>query len=95
MGRPSKRHSTVTSLPCWDLFAQQPEDHIEAVLPAAVPTLAVEAGTTFGWDRWADEAIGIDRFGASAPGSTALRELGMSVEHVVQVARELLDEIDV
>ena len=65
------------------------------MLPGIVPTLAVEAGVTFGWDRWADEAIGIDRFGASAPGAAVLHELGMSAEHVIEVARELLDEIDV
>ena len=46
------------------------------VLPAGVPTLAVEAGVTFGWDRWADDAVGIDRFGASAPGDVVLAKLG-------------------
>ena len=85
----------VVSMPCWEDFDEEDEAYQDEVLPGIVPTLAVEAGVTFGWDRWADEAIGIDRFGASAPGSTVLRELGMSVEHVVQVARELLDEIDV
>jgi transketolase len=84
----------VTSLPCWDLFAMQPEAHIEAVLPAEVPTLAVEAGTTFGWDRWADDAVGIDRFGASAPGDRVLAELGFTPEHVAERARALLEELE-
>jgi transketolase len=84
----------VTSLPCWDLFAQQPEEHIESVLPAAVPTLAVEAGTTFGWDRWADDAVGIDHFGASAPGEVVLREMGFTGEHVAERARALLEELE-
>jgi transketolase len=84
----------VTSLPCWDLFAVQPEAHIEAVLPAAVPTLAVEAGTTFGWDRWADDAVGVDRFGASAPGEQVLAQLGFTPEHVADRARALLEELE-
>ncbi|HRW38946.1 MAG TPA: transketolase C-terminal domain-containing protein, partial [Aquihabitans sp.] len=84
----------VVSMPCWEDFDEQDEAYQAEVLPGIVPTLAVEAGVTFGWDRWADEAIGIDRFGASAPGSVVLRELGMSAPHVVGVARELLDEID-
>ena len=61
-------HAQVVSLPCWDLFAEQPEAYQDGVLPADVPTLAVEAGTSFGWERWADDVVGIDRFGASAPG---------------------------
>ena len=85
----------VVSMPCWEDFDEQDEAYQAEVLPGIVPTLAVEAGVTFGWDRWADEAIGIDRFGASAPGATVLHELGMSAEHVIEVARELLDEIDV
>jgi transketolase len=84
----------VSSLPCWDLFAEQPEEHQELVLPADVPTLAVEAGTTLGWDRWADDALGIDHFGASAPGERVLAELGFTPEHVAQRARQLLDDLE-
>ena len=51
--------------------------------------LSVEAATTFGWARWADDSIGIDRFGASAPGAVALDKLGINVEHVVARARAL------
>jgi transketolase len=49
---------------------------------------------SFGWDRWADETLAIDRFGASAPGSTVLAELGISPDHVVERATALLAEID-
>jgi transketolase len=64
------------------------------VLPPGVPTLSVEAGSTFGWHEWADEAIGIDRFGASAPGDEALERLGINVDHVVERARALAREHD-
>ena len=64
------------------------------VLPPDVPTLAVEAGTTFGWERWADDAVGIDRFGASAPGDRVLAELGFTPEHVAERARQLLDDLE-
>jgi transketolase len=84
----------VSSLPSWDLFAEQPEEHQELVLPADVPTLAVEAGTTFGWERWADDAVGIDHFGASAPGDDVLARLGFTAEHVADRARALLEDLE-
>jgi transketolase len=80
----------VVSMPSWDRFAAQPEAYVADVLPPSVPTLSVEAAATLGWERWADEAIGIDRFGASAPGATVLRELGINPEHVVARALGLL-----
>jgi transketolase len=81
----------VVSMPSWELFDEQPTGYQLEVLPREVPTLAVEAGTTFGWDRWADVAVGIDRFGASAPGAVALRNLGINPDNVVEHARRLLD----
>jgi transketolase len=83
----------VSSLPCWELFEDQGDVHHEAVLPPAVPTLAVEAGTSFGWERWADDVVAIDRFGASAPGGRVLAELGYTPEAVAQRARDLLDDL--
>jgi transketolase len=80
----------VVSMPSWDLFAAQPDDARDAVLPPGVPTLAVEAGSSFGWERYADEVIGIDRFGASAPGPTVMAELGFTPEHVAERAHALL-----
>jgi transketolase len=84
----------VVSMPCWEDFDDQDEEYQAEVLPAEVPTLAVEAGSTLGWERWADEAVGIDRFGASAPGSRVLAELGIEPENVAAAARGLLKEVD-
>ena len=80
----------VVSMPSWDRFSRQSADARAAVLPPGVPRLAVEAAATFGWERWADAAVGIDRFGASAPGAVALAELGINPDHVVARALELL-----
>jgi transketolase len=84
----------VVSLPCWELFDEQPEDYRHEVLPPAVTArLAIEAGASLGWDRYIGSkgaCICIDRFGGSAPGDVALRELGFSVENVIARARKLL-----
>jgi len=60
------------------------------VLPPGVPVLSVEAAVTFGWSRWADDSIGIDRFGASAPGDVVLDRLGINPDHVVSRATALV-----
>jgi transketolase len=84
----------VVSLPCWELFDEQPADYREEVLPAPVTArLAIEAGVPQGWDRYVGpkgSVIGLNRFGASAPGDVAMRELGFNVENVVRRARQLL-----
>ena len=84
----------VVSLPCWELFAEQPQTYRDEVLPPAVRArVSVEAGITHGWERWigdAGVAVGIDRFGASAPGPTVLAELGITAEHVAATATALL-----
>jgi transketolase len=80
----------VVSMPCWELFQLLSEDERASVLPPDVPTLAVEAAATLGWERYADDTIGLDRFGASAPGATALKNLGFNAECVVDRARALL-----
>ncbi len=87
-------HAAVVSLACWDLFAEQSIEIQDAILPPEVPTLAIEAATTLGWDRWADEAVGIDHFGASAPGDRVLKELGFTAEHVAERARQLIDDLE-
>jgi transketolase len=87
------RQCQVVSLPSWDRFEKFRLDHpedAEAILPSSVPTVSIEAGTTFGWERYADRCIGIDRFGASAPGALALENLGINDQHVVQVTLDLL-----
>jgi transketolase len=80
----------VVSFPSWDHFEQQPEDYRATVFPPGVPVLSVEAGATFGWDRYADDSIGIDRYGASASGDVAMEKFGFTADHVVERARALL-----
>jgi transketolase len=77
----------VVSLPCWNLFDAQPIEYREAVLPPEVPMLAIEAGVSLGWRPYVGPGmavIGVDRFGASAPGEIVMREYGFSVDHVIQ-----------
>ena len=80
----------VISMPSWELLAEQGDSYRSAVLPDGVPRLAVEAAASLGWERYADASVSIDRFGASAPGSTALANLGYTPENVAARARQLL-----
>jgi transketolase len=80
----------VVSMPSWELFAAQDDDYRDSVLPAALPSVSVEAGVTMGWERWVDSAVGIDRFGASAPGAEVLERLGITAEAVAERVRALL-----
>ncbi|HEX4980856.1 MAG TPA: transketolase [Ilumatobacteraceae bacterium] len=80
----------VVSFPSWDRFERQDESFRRSMLPTGVPVLSVEAATTFGWARYADDSIGIERFGASAPGAEVLERLGINVEHVVGRAIALI-----
>ena len=87
----------LVSMPSWELFEAQSKAYRDQVLPADVRArVSVEAAATFGWDRWvgAEGAIiGIDRFGASAPGATVLEELGFTVEHVVGAGKAALERV--
>ncbi len=76
----------VVSMPSWDLFEKQSADYKQQLLPKNVATLSVEAGVTLGWHRYCDEAIGIDRFGLSAPGALVMAELGINADNVVAQA---------
>ena len=84
----------VVSMPGWNLFESQDEAYRESVLPKAVrKRVTVEAGSTMGWHKWAgDEGtiIGLDRYGASAPGEEIMRNLGFTAEHVTSAALRLL-----
>lgn len=80
----------VVSMPCWELFAEQDPTYQGAVLPDQVPKLSVEAGVTLGWERWVDVPVGIDRFGASAPGSVVLEKLGINPDNVAAKAESLV-----
>ncbi len=83
----------VVSMPCMEIFAEQPSHYIDAVLPAGVPKLSIEAGITLGWERWTGcqgNSIGLDRFGASAPGDEVFEKLGFTVENVVKRATAIV-----
>jgi transketolase len=80
----------VVSFPSWHLFARQSEEYRAGVLLPGVPVLSIEAGATLGWERYADDAIGIDHFGASAPGDVVMEKFGFTAVHVVERARALL-----
>ena len=81
-------------MPSWDLFEARPADERVAVLPPGLPTLAVEAASSFGWSKYADDVVSIDRFGESAPGDVALERFGYTPEHVADRARALLGLAD-
>jgi transketolase len=84
----------VVSMPCWELFDEQPREYRESVIPPDAPArLAVEAAASLGWHKYTGDrgdCLCLDRFGASAPGSTALKELGFNTQNVIERARALL-----
>jgi len=83
----------IVSMPSWELFEAQGEEYRNEVLPPEIDTrLAVEAGVTQGWHKYVGrrgEVIGVERFGASAPGGVVLERLGFSADHVAEKARRL------
>ena len=81
----------VVSMPSWDRFERQDGSHRSSVFPDGVPVLSVEAATTLGWARYADDSIGIDRFGVSAPGAEVLARLGIEPGNVVERAVALVE----
>jgi transketolase len=87
-------HARVVSMPSWELFDRQPNDYRETIFPKSLPArLAVEAALPMGWHRYVGDGgdvIGIERFGASAPGSVVMEKLGFTVDHVVERATALL-----
>jgi transketolase len=85
----------VVSMPSWELFEEQPIAYRTAVLPPEVTArISIEAASTFGWERyvgWNGAIIGLNRFGASAPGEVVMREFGFTVENLLAHARPLLN----
>jgi transketolase len=83
----------VVSMPCWEVFSQQSQEYQdEVMLPQVKAKVAIEAGVTLGWERYVGQEgriIGVDRFGASAPGSVVFKELGLNLENVVDEALSL------
>jgi transketolase len=86
----------VVSMPSWELFDAQPQDYRDSVLPKSIrPRLAVEAALPQGWHRYVGDAgdvIGMERFGASAPGNVLMEKFGFTTEHVVERALSLLEK---
>jgi transketolase len=84
----------AVSMPAWSLFDAQSQDYRHSVLPPAVPSrLAVEAGSPQGWHRYVGDrgdVLGVDRFGASAPGDEMLQQYGFTVDNICVRARALL-----
>jgi len=83
----------VVSMPSSKVYDEQPEEYKAALLPDATPKVSVEAGATLGWYKYVGHngaAIGVDRFGASAPGKIALDKLGINVANVVEHAKKLV-----
>ena len=87
----------VVSMPCWELFAEQSHDYRDEVLPPDVRArISIEAGITFGWERWVGDhgvSIGVDRYGASAPYGRIYEELGLTADRVSAEAEALLDRV--
>jgi transketolase len=81
-------------MPSWELFEAQPQSYRESVLPPNVlARVSVEAGSPFGWERYVGlngAIIGVNRFGASAPGEVVMKKLGFTADHVVEVAKAVL-----
>jgi transketolase len=85
--------ATVVSMPSFKIFEEQTEEYKLSIFPHGVPKISVEAGATMGWWKYIGRdgiAIGVDRFGASAPGPIVLEKLGVSVGHVVEAAKKLV-----
>ena len=84
----------VVAMPSWELFDQQPESYRESVLPKSVRArLAIEAALPQGWHRYVGDAgdvLGVERFGASAPGNVVMEKFGFTVAHVVERASALV-----
>lgn len=79
----------VVSMPSWDIYERNRSGSSSDFL-SGIPVVSVEAGVTLGWERYADRCIGIDRFGASAPGSVVMTQLGITAERVAEAAEELI-----
>ena len=88
------RNVRVVSFPSWELFAEQPQDYRDDVLPpACTRRLAVEAGSTMGWERWTGaggRVLGLDRFGESAPAKVLAEKFGFTAARVLEELDALL-----
>jgi transketolase len=86
----------VVSMPSTNLFVSQPDEYREMILPAGVPLLVIEAGASLGWRSYIGpqiDVIGVDTFGASAPGAVVMEHYGFTVENVCKQAHIVLDRL--
>jgi len=81
--------TTVVSFPCWELFEKQTEEYKLSVFPEGVPVLSIEAGVTFGWQKYAHASIGIDSFGLSAPYEKIFAHFGITAENLIEKAHKV------
>merc|ERR1719284_95007 len=79
----------VVSMPCMERFDRQPEAYKEEVLPSGVKKIAIEAGVSGLWYKYAEKVVGVDRFGISAPGDTVMTKFGMTAENLVKEAKAM------
>merc|ERR1719235_2274662 len=77
----------VVSMPCMERFERQTDEYKAEVLPAGVKKVAMEAGVTGLWYKYADTVVGVDKFGMSAPGDLVMKEYGMTAENLVNFAK--------
>lgn len=80
----------VVSMPSWELFETQDQAYKLEVFPNGIPTLSLEAMSTFGWDKYAHASIGIDTFGASAPAKDLMKKFGLTTENIVVKLKALV-----
>jgi transketolase len=85
-----KINVSVVSMPSWDRFNALSQAQRAAVLPPQLPRVSVEAASTFGWAAYATHCVGIDRFGASAPGAVVMKHLGITAHNVAAVTKSAL-----
>ena len=88
----------VVSMPSWEIFKEQPEDYRKEIIPEDIPKVVVEAGVSFGWKEIVGDnsyIIGIDRFGASAPGDVLMKEFGFTPENVAEKTKKFLANIKI
>jgi transketolase len=91
LGAPTR----VVSMPCWELFEMQPAEYRNEVLPPTVTArVSIEAGVSFGWDRWVGPEgamVSVERFGLSGPGPQVMEAFGITAQHLVEVAQGVLE----
>jgi transketolase len=84
----------VVSLPCWEIFDRQPQEYRDSVLPPRITArISVEAGIRLGWEHYTGlqgKIIGMETFGASAPGPVLYEKFGFTVDKIIAAAEELL-----